>query len=121
MKRIMALLEEIRKDVVEIKTAVSHLPKGRRSTVAGFNRAGKGCCISQKLRGGLRDPEIRAAVVRLRLQGLRFSDIYDYIVEHWPGQPEKHPSRSALHRFWWNCRDGRLIEYGIKPPELPEP
>jgi len=115
MKRIMALLEEIKKDVIEIKKTISEYPKRKLPFPAGFNPAGRRRHYSQALRGGLKDPEIRAAIIRLRGEGARLKDIATYIEEHW-SDPAKHVPKSTIHRFLQSARNGRLREWGILPP-----
>jgi len=112
MEEILRRLESIQKDVTDIKGMISGMPRERRTELR------KKSCTSQRLLGGLRDPQIRSAIVRHKLDGRSFLDIAAYIREYWPGQPEKWPSKSAIHRFWQNVKDGRLVEYGINPPDM---
>ena len=113
---IRAILEAIQRDVAEIKETVSQCPKKKLPFPAGYNPSGRRRCSSQRLFGGLKDPEIRAAIMRLNGEGKRLEDIAVYIRENWPRHPEKHVPRSTVHRFLQNARIGRLREYGIEPP-----
>lgn len=107
-------LEEIKKDLLDIKEIVSSLPRNKLPMPPGFNPMGKKKHLFQKLRGGLIDPEIRAVILKLRKEGQPYKDITAYIRERWLAQPEKHPSRSAIHRFVQAARNGRLVEFGIE-------
>ena len=113
-KAIFNSLEAIKKDISEIKEILSRLPQKRLPRPWDFNVMGKKKCYSQRLRGGFIDPEIRAVILKLRKEGHPYKDITAHIKEHWPGQPEKHPSRSAIHRFCMAARNGRLREFGIE-------
>lgn len=111
---IFNTLEAIRHDLTIIKDKLDRIPVKKIPSPAGHNPMGKKRCFSHKLRGALKDPEIRATVMNLRAEGMRFEDIATRIREQWPDNPEKHPSRSAIHRFYQAARAGRLEEYGIK-------
>jgi hypothetical protein len=111
---ILNTLEIIQKDLADIKQLLCRLPSRRIPGPPGYNPMGKKKCFSQKLRGGLKDPLIRATIMKLRKEGERFEDIAVHIREQWPNNPEKHTSRSAIHRFYQAARAGRLEEYGIK-------
>ena len=113
---ILSILEQIQKDVVSIKETVTQCPKRKIPFPADYRPVRRKACFSQRLRGGLRDPEIRAAIIRLRKEGQPYDAITTYIREHWPGQPEKHPSSSSVHRFFQSAMLGRLREFGIEPP-----
>jgi len=115
-KQLLPVLESIQKELAEIKEAISQCPKRKLPFPAGFNAAGRKRCLSQRLRGGLLDPEIRVTIMQLRKDGKRFEDIAAFIREHWPKQPEKHVSKSTIHRFFQAARNGRLREFGIEPP-----
>jgi len=115
-QRIISLLEKALQSLAEIKEAFSQCPKRKLPFPAGFNAAGRKRCLSQRLRGGLLDPEIRVTIMQLRKDGKRFEDIAAFIREHWPEQPEKHVSKSTIHRFFQAARNGRLREFGIEPP-----
>ena len=116
-KAILNSLAEIKKDLLDIKGIVSSIPRKKLPMPYGYNPMGKKKCLSQRLRGGFMDPEIRAVILRLRKEGQPYKNIAAHIKEHWPGQPEKHPSRSAIHRFVWSARLGRLREFGIEDIE----
>lgn len=111
---IFQSLETINKSLQDIREIVLSLPRKKLPKPYGYNPMGKKKCFSQRLRGGLIDPEIRAAILKLRKEGQPYRDIAAHIKEHWPGQPEKHPSRSAIHRFCMAARNGRLREFGIE-------
>ncbi len=113
---ILIILEAIQKKLIDIEETLSRLPKRKLPLPAGYNPMGKKKCLSQRLRGGLMDSEIRAAIMRLKKEGKQFKYIAAYIKAHWPGQPEKHPSRSTIHRFYQAAQNGRLREFGIEPP-----
>ncbi len=68
---------------------------------------------NHKLIGGFRDPEIRTLIIKMRKKGEQFNDIESAIKAQYPDNPEKHVSRSAIHRFCEGARKGRLREYGI--------
>ncbi|MBE7415121.1 MAG: hypothetical protein HS130_07805 [Deltaproteobacteria bacterium] len=65
------------------------------------------------LRRGLRCPEVKELVLRLRREGASFVEIEQTIKDTWPNEPEKHVTKSAAHRFWRNASAGRLKEFGI--------
>jgi hypothetical protein len=77
------------------------------------NPMGKGKHFSHKLIGGFRDPVVRKMVMELRKQGHQYTEIATTIRDRYPDNPEKHVSRSAIHRFYKSARMGRLLEYGI--------
>lgn len=77
------------------------------------NPLGRKRCISHKLIGGFRDPEIRDLIISMRKSGIDFDAIEKTIKKNYPDTPEKHVSRSAIHRFCESARKGRLREYGI--------
>jgi len=116
MKQVLTLLKSIQKDIRKIIEMVWGLLSNKTPLPTGYNPMGKRRCFSQKLKGGLTDPEVRSVIVRLKTEGRRVKDIVSFIRENWPEQPEKWVSRSACQRFWQNVRAGRLREYGIKPP-----
>lgn len=111
---IFNALEAIRKDISEIKESISHLPQRRLPLPPGFNPMGKRKFFSRRLYGGLKSPEIRSFILQLRREGQLYKDIAASVKERWPGQPEKHPSKSAIHRFCMDVRNGRLREFGIE-------
>lgn len=78
------------------------------------NPMGEKCHFSHKLMGGFRDPAVREMVMDLRGQGKHYSDIEFAVRDAFPGNPEKHVSRSSIHRFYDSARKGRLIEHGIQ-------
>lgn len=106
----LTILNSIQQGIIRIEESIARIP--RKKPI----QRQKGCTFSQRLRGGLRDPEVRAAIMRLKKEGQRYDDIASYIRDNWPGQPEKHPSRSAIQRFFHSAIDGRLREFGIEPP-----
>jgi len=113
-KALFDSLEAIRKDLSEIKESISHLPLRRPALPPGANTTGrKGKLYSRRLQGGFRNPEIRAVVLKLRQEGQRYVDIASSVKKYWPDSPEKHPSKSAIHRFCVDARNGRLREFGI--------
>jgi len=118
-KDISIEIETIKKDIYDIKTTISEIlsrfePKTALPLAADApNPMGKKRHISHRLIGGFRDPNIREMIVDLRKQGKKFSDIEIAIKDAYPDAPEKHVSRSAIHRFCESARRGRLIEYGI--------
>jgi len=77
------------------------------------NPLGHRKCRNHKLFGGFRDPAIRRFIISMRKQGEQFTNIAIAIKEKYPDNPEKHVSRSAIHRFCEGARKGRLLEYGI--------
>ncbi|MDQ5987990.1 MAG: hypothetical protein CSYNP_03743 [Syntrophus sp. SKADARSKE-3] len=109
-KEILTILEPILLRLSRVEEDVARI-----SLVKSIKRRPK-CCLSQRLRGGLTDPDIRDAIMRLKAEGKRYKDIDAYIRDNWPGQPEKHVSKSAIHRFFQSAIAGRLREYGIDPP-----
>lgn len=112
---IFNALEAIRKDISEIRESLANLPRRPPALPPGANTTGKKYkCFSKKLLGGFRDPEIRTTILKLRREGMHYKDIEVYIKEHWPEQPEKHKSQSAIHRFCVDARNGRLREFGIE-------
>lgn len=116
-KDILNILEAIQKELLDIKEMVSHLPRVKVPGPLGFNFSGrKKHLFSQRLMGGLRDPEIRATIIQMRKSGASFDGIEAAIKKKWPKQPEKWSSSSAIHRFWHSALLGRLREFGIEPP-----
>jgi hypothetical protein len=113
-KAIFNILEALQKDLSEIKERLDRIPARKIPSPAGHNPMGKKKCFSHKLMGAFKDREIRAFVMTLRAEGMKFDEIAARIRERWPYNPEKHPSRSAIHRFYQAARAGRLEEYGIK-------
>ncbi|MFH1857320.1 MAG: hypothetical protein ABH845_00225 [Candidatus Omnitrophota bacterium] len=107
-------LEAIKKDLLDIKEIVSSLPKKKLPMPYDYNPMGKKKCFSQRLRGGFMDPKIRAFILKLRKAGQPYKIIAAHIKEQWSDQPEKHPSKSAIHRFVCSARNGRLREFGIE-------
>lgn len=117
-KAIFEALDAIKKDLSEIKEGVARIPKRRHTLPAGANSTGKKYkCFSKRLQGGFRDPLIRTTILQLRKDGTHYKEIEAYIKEHWPEQPEKWKSKTAIHRFCTDVRNGRLREFGIEPSE----
>ena len=101
-EQILDILVTLQKDIQEIKALffVSRRSKNIPKPCE-FNPLGVKKCFSQKLRGPFKDPEIRKTILLLRKEGKSFVDIAQSIKSQWPNNPEKHPSKSALHYF---CR-----------------
>lgn len=108
-QEIIDLLAAIKKDVVDIKETLSIIPTRELFTEQKHY-------FIQNLRGGLRDREIRTAIIELRNNGMTFEAIAADIRQRWKGQPDKHPSKSAIHRFYQAAMHGRLRKFGIEPP-----
>lgn len=122
MKRqeFFSKMESIENDLLSIQATCNQIlvavnqKAGLPRPADNINPMGKGKCFSKKLIGGFRDPVIRKMVMDLRSQGVYFPDITQAIKNAFPDSPEKHPSKSAVHRFYQDARAGRLKEYGIK-------
>ena len=111
---IFEILAAIQTDLSEIKEQLYRIPTKKTPSPAGYNPMGKKKCFSHKLMGPFKYPEIRTSVMNLRAEGRKFEEIAAHIRGCWPDNPEKHPSKSAIHRFYQAARAGRLEEYGIK-------
>lgn len=62
---------------------------------------------------GLKYPEVRSLILRLRKEGTGFKEIEEVVKASWPNEPRKHVTRAAAHRFWQSAKAGRLKEFGI--------
>jgi hypothetical protein len=60
-----------------------------------------------------RFPEVREMILSMRRQGRSFLAIEQAIKATWPDKPEKHVSKSSIHRFWTRAKKGKLKEFGI--------
>ena len=107
---ILKIFETIQESLIRIEKAVSFLlpiqpiiKKKRR-------------CSPHRLRGGLRDPGIRAAIMILKAENQTYDFISSFLHLKYPDQQDKRVSRSAIHRFYQSATLGRLREYGIEPP-----
>ena len=112
---ILDTLATLQRDISEIKILL--LSSGKSKNIPkphGFNPLGAKKCFSQKLRGPFKDPEIRKLILSLRKEGKSFVDLAQHIKGLWPDNPERWPSKSAIHYFCRAARNGRLKEYGIK-------
>ncbi|MFZ4437104.1 MAG: hypothetical protein ACOYOS_01625 [Syntrophales bacterium] len=116
-KAILNSLEEIKQSILAVKEIVSSIPRKKLPVPYGYNPMGKRKFFSRRLAGAFRSPEVREFVLQTRRGGQSYKNIAFGVKEHWPGQPEKHPSRSAIHRFCADARNGRLREFGIKGDE----
>lgn len=68
---------------------------------------------SSNFQKGLKFPEVRELVLRLRGAGHTLDEVTAAVKAAWPAAPERHVTRSAAARFWINARTGRLKEFGI--------
>ncbi len=75
-----------------------------------LERQRKHCCYFV---GPFRFKEVRDMALTMRRAGHTYKDIVEAIRKRWPGEPEKHTSRSSVQRLWANARTGKLKEYGI--------
>jgi len=104
-------LDTIMAGIARIEQTLPHL--SRRRQVEPRRKKG---CLSYKLRGGFKLPEIRELIIRMRREGEKYVGIEAAIRRNWPDRPELHASRSAIHRLYHAMLDGKLREYGIEPP-----
>ncbi len=61
----------------------------------------------------LRYPEVRELIIQMRLEFATYESIAEALKIEFLDQPEKHPSKSAIGRFWQRYRKGELKEFGI--------
>lgn len=64
-------------------------------------------------RKGLKFPEVREFIIKLRRAGHTLDEVTQAVKDRWPDKPEIHVTRAALGRFWVNVRSGKLKEFGI--------
>ena len=97
---------------------------GPEATTALANRYGgetfyfpalqkEGHARGPRLENGLRFPEVRSLICRLRREGATQTAIRAALKKQWPDQPEKWVGSSSLSRFFISIRKGRMREFGI--------
>lgn len=111
--QVLQEIKAIRADISKIKERLDITIKTLPPPAGSSNPYGHKKCFSHKLIGGFQNPEVRDMVISLHKQGLNFKKIETAIKERWPDNPEKHKSKSAIHRFCVAARNGRLREYGL--------
>ena len=60
---------------------------------------------------GLKYPEVRNLIIDLRGKLYSIKQISKAIKKKWPGKPEKHVSKSSVHRFIMRAKQGNLDYY----------
>ena len=63
--------------------------------------------------GSLRDPQVQKMIIDLRKSGHTYEEITKELHKKWPDDPERNPSRSAVHRFCNKAKGGHFAEFGI--------
>lgn len=66
-----------------------------------------------QLANGLRQPEVRSLICRMRRDGATGIEIVAAIKTNWPTDTDKWVSKSALSRFLVRVRKGHMKEFGI--------
>jgi|GEM_PF-2104509 len=112
IETLTAQVAELKRDLRHIKDrpAVNiSLPDDAALPIALERQRGR----SMPFYGGFRFSEVREFVIELRRLGYRYAEIADAVKARWPLDPERHVSKSAVHRFWAKARHGRLKDHGI--------
>lgn len=105
---IAALKDEIR--FLKSQPPITlNLPDDRALPISIERRRG----YSSSFKGGFKFPEVRSQVMALRRNGFTYQEIAQAVKEAWPNNPERHVSKSGVHRFMDRARKGRLKEFGI--------
>ncbi|KQC09407.1 MAG: hypothetical protein APR55_10315 [Methanolinea sp. SDB] len=105
-------IAEMKRDLAHLKSRppiMMNLPDDTALPVSIERKRGH----STPFLGGFRHKEVRDMVLALRRQSYTYGAITAAVKEAFPEKPDRHVSRSAVHRFCQKARDGRLKEFGI--------
>lgn len=112
MEALAGHISELQRDVAHLKRQPPislSLPDDTALPIAIERKRGR----SFTLTGALKHTDVRLFVTQLRQAGYHYMEIAAACAERWPNDPGKHPSKSAIGRFWQAARTGRLKEYNI--------